>query len=81
MPKSRSRSRPAKRPYAPPPTRRKPRPSPRWYGLIVLGLMAIGVAMIVLNYMNLVPGGTNQIWLWSGLGLIALGFGAATRWR
>jgi hypothetical protein len=47
----------------------------------VLGVMAVGVAMIVLNYMNLVPGGTNQLWLWSGLGLIALGFGAATRWR
>jgi hypothetical protein len=43
--------------------------------------MAIGVAMIILNYMNLLPGSPSQLWLWSGLGLIALGFLAATRWR
>jgi hypothetical protein len=46
---------------------------------VVLGLMALGVATIVWNYMR----GSNaqQFFLWGGLGLIALGFAAATRWR
>jgi hypothetical protein len=40
-----------------------------------------GVLIIVLNYMGAVPGGTQQHYLWIGLGVIAVGFVAATRWR
>ncbi len=81
MPKSRSRQRQARRTYASPPPKRRPKASPRWYGFLVLGLILAGVAIIVLNYMGLMPGDTRQIWLWTGLGMIAGGFGAATRWR
>ncbi len=81
MPKSRQRQR-RSRPYAPPPTKPKPKPSPRWYGYLVLGLIVLGVLIIVLNYANfLLPGGTQQYWLWIGLGVIAAGFIASTRWR
>jgi len=81
MPKSKSRQRDRRRPYAAPPPKRKPKASPRWYAFFVLGLMAVGVGMIILNYMNLMPGGTQQLWLWLGLGFIAGGFVAATQWR
>ncbi len=81
MPRSRSRPRSRRRPYAAPPPKRRPRESPRWYGFLVLGLMAVGVAMIVLNYMGVMPGGSLPLWLWVGLGLIAGGFVAATQWR
>ena len=84
MPKSRQRQKRTGRPYAPPPPRRKPRKSPAWYGGLVLGLIGVGIAMIVLNYMGKMPGGNGnalQHWLWIGLGMIAVGFGAATQWR
>jgi hypothetical protein len=52
--------------------------------VLILGLMGVGVAMIVLNYMGLLPGtefGARNLYLWLGLGLIALGFAGATQWR
>lgn len=79
MPKSRTRRRRTSRPYAAPPTKPKPKASPAWYGYVVLGLILLGVAVIVWNYMR--GDSANNLWLWSGLGLIAVGFGAATRWR
>lgn len=84
MPESRSRPKQRRRSYLPPPTRKRPRSSPRWYGLLILALMVIGVSIIVLNYMGLMPftgGNTQGAYLWVGLGVIALGFLAATRWR
>ncbi len=81
MPRSRQRQKRSSRPYAPPPQKKRPKESPRWYGFLVLGLMLVGVTVIVLNYMDLTPGGTQQHWLWIGLGVIAAGFAAATQWR
>ena len=81
MPKSRGRQKRSGRPYAAPPPKKKPRSSPRWYGFLVLGLILLGVLLIVLNYMGAIPGGTQQHWLWIGLGFIAAGFVAATQWR
>jgi hypothetical protein len=81
MPKSRQRQKRSTRPYAAPPPKKKPKASPAWYGYLVLGLILLGVLVIVLNYMGAVPGGTQQHWLWIGLGVIAAGFVAATQWR
>lgn len=81
MPRSRQRQRRSSRPYAPPAPKKKRKASPRWYGYLVLGLMLVGVAVIVLNYMDFIPGGTQPYWLWVGLGVIAAGFGASTQWR
>ncbi len=79
MPRSKSK----RRRYQPPP-RRKPKPSPRWFGALILVLMFSGVLMIVLNYLGLMPGTAGQarnVYLFTGLGLIATGFLAATQWR
>lgn len=76
MPKSKSKRRRYQAPPAP-----RPRPSPPWLGPAILGVLFLGLLVIVLNYLGLVPGGTRNLYLWAGLGLIALGFGAATRLR
>ena len=79
MPKSKSK----RRRYQPPP-KAKPKPSPRWLGPSILAVMFLGVGVIVLNYLGIqeiLPGSPRNLYLWSGLGLIALGFAAATQWR
>ncbi len=78
MPKSKSK----RRAYQPPP-KPKPKPSPRWLGPGILIFMFGGVLLIVLNYLEVIPGsqGPSNQYLWIGLGLIAVGFGAATQLR
>jgi hypothetical protein len=79
MPKSKSK----RRRYQPPP-KKKHRPSPRWFGALILVCFGLGVAMIVLNYVNLIPfwhGGTSSAFLFGGLALIAVGFILATQWH
>ncbi len=84
MPKSKSK----RRRYRPPP-RKKRKPSPKWFGPVILGVMGLGVLMIVLNYVNLMPftgtgsfsSLTTKNWpLFAGLGMIAAGFLLATQW-
>ena len=91
MPKSRSRQQPKRR-YGTPPTPKKRKSSPRWFGGLILGFMFAGVLVIVLNYLGVMPGftfpfthwvvgsETNNFYLLGGLGLIAAGFLLATQW-
>lgn len=85
MPKSRSRKTASSQPWryqAPP--KKKPKPSPPWYGPAIIALMLLGVLVIVLNYIGRMPGTggvASNAYLFGGLGLIAVGFLAATQWR
>ncbi len=84
MPKSRSK----RSTYKPPP-KKKPKASPRWFGALIIGVMLLGVAVIVVNYLKLMPftgtpatGFETENWpLFTGLGLIAFGFLLSTQWR
>jgi hypothetical protein len=79
VPKSKSK----RRTYQPPP-KKNPKPSPRWLGVTILTVLFAGVAAIVLNYLGIeqiLPGAPRNLYLWSGLGAIAVGFGLATQWR
>jgi hypothetical protein len=83
MPKSKSRKKTSSRRYQlAPSAKKKHRSSPGWYGPLILGMMALGVLVIVLNYVGLIPGtdGTTPAWLWVGLGLIATGFIGTIYW-
>jgi hypothetical protein len=84
MPKSKSRQRRQPQRYQLTPARKqKHKASPRWYGPLVLGVMGVGVVIIVLNYVGKIPGssGTENGYLFLGLGLIGLGFIGTTFWR
>ena len=84
MPKSKSRQkRPGQRYQLEPARKQKHKASQRWYGPLVLGVMGLGVVIIVLNYVGKIPGssGTENGYLFLGLGLIGVGFIGTTFWR
>ncbi|HEX2851133.1 MAG TPA: cell division protein CrgA [Acidimicrobiales bacterium] len=55
--------------------------SPIWVPIAMGSLLAIGMLVIVLNYIGLLPAAPNNWYLLGGLGLITAGFIVATRWR
>ena len=56
-------------------------PSSRTYVIIMTSLMVLGVLLIVFNYLTLLPGSVSKWYLWSGLGLIGVGFVMTTEYR
>lgn len=64
-----------------PPIPRKQRKSPAWMGIMLLAFLILGVLTIMLNYLGALPGGASNWYLLTGLGLIFVGFGMATRYH
>lgn len=65
-----------------PPIPREVREGEPWVPWVMGALLIAGMFMIILNYMNLLPGDDPSNWyLLGGLGLITGGFIVATRWR
>ena len=70
--------------YTPPIPAATRGPSPRWVPVLMFALWGVGLAMILLNYMGLLPGsddGGNGWYLIGGLGLILGGIVTATQYR
>lgn len=83
MPVSKGRKKAKRRPPPPPkpdPIKEKG-PSPTWYIALMFGLMALGMLIILANYINLLPGGTSNTYLLIGLAGIAVGFGMTLNFR
>lgn len=76
MPVSKSK----RRRYTQPP-KTKPKPSPPWVPIVMLGLLVLGVVDLVLYYLGVLPGGPKTLYLLVGFGLIASGFGVGVFWR
>jgi hypothetical protein len=67
--------------YTPPPAK-KAEPSKLWVPVALTTLLACGLAVIVLNYLNLLPGAdTENRYLLLGIALISGGFLIATNYR
>ncbi len=48
---------------------------------VILGLLGLGFLMIILNYVNVFPGGASNWYLFGGLVLLFAGGVTATRFR
>jgi Cell division protein CrgA len=55
--------------------------SPHWYGWLILDLLIFGMLVIVLNYLDVLPGATSSWYLALGLVTMFAGFYLATRYR
>ena len=62
-----------------PPIPQSEKVSPPWVAPLMFFFLGAGILMIVLNYMGLLPGGTDNWYLIAGLGVILAGIITATR--
>jgi len=63
--------------YTPPPPKKAP-PSPLWFGVAISTMLAVGLVVIITNYIGLLPGEAENRYLIIGLVLISTGFMMAT---
>ena len=70
-----------------PPVPREMKVSPMWVPVLMGVLLLLGTAVILLNYVSLLPSwgflpdDTSNVWLLVGLGLILVGIVVATQWH
>ncbi|HUG85023.1 MAG TPA: cell division protein CrgA [Euzebya sp.] len=76
MPQSKSK----RSSYTPPP-KPKPPPSPRWVPVAGTALIALGIIVILVNYIfqSFLPGG--NYWIIGGFVMMAGGLGILSQWR
>ena len=64
-----------------PPIPKEQKVSPVWVPVLMFALLGLGVLVIVLNYLDLLPGDASNGYLLVGLGLITGGFVVATNYH
>jgi hypothetical protein len=64
-----------------PPIDRSTKTSPRWLGIVIIGMFALGVLVVILNYAGLLPGGVDNLWLVAAIACIFVGLLLATRYH
>lgn len=64
-----------------PPTPKAMKHSPPWLPVLMFALLAVGVLVIVFNYLELLPGATTNWYLLVGLAAILGGIIVATQYR
>lgn len=68
--------------YTPPSPHLDQMPSPLWVPVLMFTLLGLGMLTIILNYVEIVPGGETSNWyLLLGLGFILAGIITATQYR
>ncbi len=64
-----------------PPVPKTQKVSPIWVPILMFSCLLLGMAMIILNYVNVLPASPSNGWLLGGLGLITVGFITATKFH
>jgi hypothetical protein len=62
-----------------PPVPQSEKVSPPWVAPTMFALLGVGALTIIVNYLDVLPGGTNNWYLFLGLGLILGGIITATK--
>ncbi|MGH9297145.1 MAG: cell division protein CrgA [Acidimicrobiales bacterium] len=63
------------------PVPKEVRQSPPWFPYVLIGLLVLGLLLIVGNYAGVLPGGTHNWYLLSGIGAIVVGLIMATTYH
>jgi hypothetical protein len=80
-PEATTRSRPTSSTRYTPPAPRHDLPSPMWVPILMFTLLGVGFVVILLNYLDVLPGGTSNAYLGIGLAAICGGIITATQYR
>jgi hypothetical protein len=64
-----------------PPVPREEKVSPKWVPVLMFTLLGVGALLILLNYLDVLPGGTSNAYLGGGLAAICGGIIVATQYR
>jgi hypothetical protein len=64
-----------------PPVPKYEKVSPPWVPVLMFALLGLGALVILVNYLGVLPGGTENWYLVVGLVLILAGIGVATQYR
>ena len=65
-----------------PPVPKSEKVSPMWVPILMFVCLGLGMAIIILNYVNVLPGkDPSNVYLMIGLGLITVGFVTATKFH
>jgi hypothetical protein len=78
---TRSGQRPSPSTRYTPPVPREVKVSPTWVPVLMFSLLGLGLAVIFLNYLGVLPGGTSNAYLGGGLAAICGGIVTATQFR
>jgi hypothetical protein len=64
-----------------PPVQKVVKVSPPWVPILMFALLGLGVLTIIVNYLGVLPGGSDNRYLLGGLAAITAGFITATQYR
>jgi hypothetical protein len=64
-----------------PPVPKAEKVSPVWVPVVMFASLGVGMAVILVNYVSLLPGSPSNMYLLLGLFLITLGFVTATKYH
>jgi hypothetical protein len=79
-PKGKTQAKAGSKRYTPPPPKAKAT-SPQWVPVTMFALLVCGAAIVILNYLGVLPGEQQNRYLFLGLAEITAGFVFATRYR
>jgi len=64
-----------------PPVPKGQKKSPPWMGVLIIALFLLGAVVVILDYLDFLPGGVSSWWLVAAIGLVFAALMVATRYH